>query len=383
MLGMHFMDDVPFRKVYIHALVRDEHGQKMSKSKGNVIDPLELVDKYGADALRFTLVAMEAQGRDIKLSESRVEGYRNFATKLWNVARFCETNECLPSPSYVPAACSMTLNRWIVGELAKTADQVTAALEAYRFNEAANSIYQFTWGIFCDWYVELSKPALLGSDEGTKTETRATAAWVLDQVLHLLHPIMPFVTEELWSRTGERQGAMLINGPWPTFDASLEDSAAAEEIDWVIRLISAVRAVRVEMNVPGGAKVPLVLRDASDQTKERMQRHHDIISRLARLERFELLDGEMPKGAVQIVIDEATAAMPLADAIDIDQERARLQKEIGKLEQDVEKIDKKLSNEKFLSRAPDHVVEEQRQRRMDAVAARTGVEAALSRLEQL
>jgi len=383
MLGMHFMDDVPFRKVYIHALVRDEHGQKMSKSKGNVIDPLELVDKYGADALRFTLVAMEAQGRDIKLSESRVEGYRNFATKLWNVARFCETNGCVPCAEYKPGACSMTLNKWIVGEVAKTAGQVTAALEAYRFNEAANSIYQFTWGIFCDWYVELSKPALLGNDDAAKTETQETAAWVLDQVLNLLHPIMPFVTEELWSRTGERQGAMLINGPWPTFDSSLENPAAAEEIDWVIRLISAVRAVRVEMNVPGAAKVPLVLRDASDQTRERMRRHHDIVSRLARLERFELLDGEMPKGAVQIVIDEATAAMPLADAIDIDQERARLQKEIGKLDEDVEKIDKKLSNEKFLSRAPDHVVVEQRQRRVDAVAARTGVEAALSRLEQL
>ena len=322
--------------------------------------------------MRFTLVAMEAQGRDIKLSESRVEGYRNFATKLWNVARFCETNGCEPCIGYEPRACSMTLNRWVVGELAKTVNQVTMALEAYRFNEAANSIYQFTWGIFCDWYVELSKPALLGNDDAAKTETQATAAWVLDQVLHLLHPIMPFVTEELWSRTGEREGAMLITSPWPTFDFSLEDPAAAEEIDWVIRLISAVRAVRVEMNVPGGAKVPLVLRDASDQTKERMQRHHDIISRLARLERFELLDGEMPEGAVQLVIDEATAAMPLADAIDIGQERARLQKEIGKLDQDVEKIDKKLSNEKFLSRAPDHVVEEQRQRRVDAVAVRTG-----------
>ena len=257
MLGMHFMGDVPFRTVYIHALVRDEKGQKMSKSKGNVIDPLALIDEYGADALRFTLAAMEAQGRDIKLAESRVAGYRNFATKLWNAARFCEANGCAPDPGFDPATCRDRVNRWIVGEAAAAARAVTDALDAYRFDAAAGAVYHFTWDVFCDWYLEFSKPVLAGADGPAKDETRATCAWVLDTILGLLHPFMPFVTEELWGRIDEAREGTLITAPWPAPDEGIGDADAAREMDWVVRLVTAVRAVRAEMNVPAGARIAL------------------------------------------------------------------------------------------------------------------------------
>ena len=256
MMGLHFMKEVPFETVYIHALVRDEKGQKMSKSKGNVMDPLELIDRYGADALRFTLAAMAAQGRDIKLSPQRVEGYRNFATKLWNAARFAEMNECVRQPDFDPADVKETLNRWIAGETERAARAVTAAIEGYRFNEAAGAVYEFVWGVFCDWYLELIKPILTGEDEAAKAETRATAAWVLDQILKLLHPFMPFITEELWAHMvehGVKRRALLALSEWPQY-SGLESREADEEIGWVVRVVSEIRSVRTEMNVPAGPR---------------------------------------------------------------------------------------------------------------------------------
>lgn len=381
MMGLHFMDEVPFPTVYIHALVRDEKGQKMSKSKGNVIDPLEMADEVGVDALRFTLAAMAAQGRDIKLSMSRVEGYRNFATKLWNAARFSQMNECVRVEGFDPAKVEHTINRWITGEASRTAEAVVQGLEAHRYNEAANALYRFVWNIFCDWHLELTKPILNGNDETAIAETRATTAWVLDQILLLLHPFMPFITEELWARLAEhgpQRESMLAVASWPDL-SGLGDGAAAEEIAWVIDLVTNVRSVRVEMNVAPGAKIPLVLVGANKVTSERAERHEDTIMRLARLESF-ALSGDVPKDAVQTVLGEATIALPLAGMIDVAEESERLKREIEKAELEIKKIDGKLSNEKFTSRAPAEVVEEQRTRKAEAEDTVQRLEAALKRL---
>ncbi len=384
MMGLHFMKDVPFRTVYIHALVRDERGQKMSKSKGNIIDPLELVDEYGTDALRFTLTALAAQGRDIKLARNRVEGYRNFATKLWNAARYCQKNQCLTSPDFAPTGLGQTVNRWIVTELLQAAERVSAAVDAFKFNEAANALYQFTWGSFCDWYLEFTKPILNGGDEAAKAETRATTAWVLDQVLILLHPMMPYITEELWEQLSpggiEARPGRLITTRWPAYDRSLTDAEAGAELDWVVRLISGVRTVRSEMNVPAASQVPLLIRDAGPVTAGRLATHRDLILRLARLSSVEIRDGAAPHGSVQTVLDEATLILPLAGIIDLDQERARLTKEIARLEGEVVKVDKKLGNAEFVAKAPDEVVEENRERRAEAVAAVAKLKAALAML---
>ncbi|NND50734.1 MAG: class I tRNA ligase family protein, partial [Rhizobiales bacterium] len=386
MMGLHFMKDgegrpeVPFHTVYIHALVRDEKGQKMSKSKGNVIDPLELVDQYGADALRFTLAAMAAQGRDIKLSGGRVEGYRNFATKLWNAARFTEMNGCVRVAGFDPSGLDQTVNRWIAGEVARTTSAVTQAIESYRFNEAAGAIYHFLWHVYCDWYLELIKPALANDDE-TAAEARATAAWALDEALKLLHPFMPFITEELWDRLGENGPArdtLLITAAWPQGGETL-DAAADAEINWLISLVSGIRSVRAEMNVPASAKLPVVFRDASNDTQARLARHQDIIERLARLAGITHAD-EVPEGAVQMVHGEATVALPLADLIDLDEEKARLARELAKIDGEIKKIDGKLGNDNFISRAPAHVIEEQRERRIDADSQRERLENALERL---
>ena len=381
MMGLHVMEEVPFRDVYIHALVRDEKGQKMSKSKGNVIDPLELIDAYGADALRFTLSAMAAQGRDIKLSASRVEGYRNFATKLWNAARFAEINGCAPVKGFDPASAKQTINRWIAGESDRALASVTEALEAYRFNEAAGAIYSFIWHVFCDWYLELSKPILTGSDQAGAAETRAVTSWVLDRALKLLHPFMPFVTEELWKTLageGGRRENLLILAPWPKHQG-LENPDADAEIGWMIRLISEVRSVRSEMNVPAGARVPLVISGASDETTAQAKRHEKTILRLGRIETISF--GKAPPGAVQIVLDEATLALPLAGIIDVAAESKRLKREIDKVGSEIRQLDAKLANEKFVARAPEHVVEEQRERRADAEATAAKLAQALKRLE--
>jgi valyl-tRNA synthetase len=376
------MEEVPFRDVYIHALVRDEKGQKMSKSKGNVIDPLELIDSYGADALRFTLAAMAAQGRDIKLSGARVEGYRNFATKLWNAARFAQINDCVPQADFDPGAARITVNRWIAGEAERATAAVTEALEAFRFNEAAGTIYHFIWHIYCDWYLELIKPILMGEDDAAKAETRAMAAYVLDRALQLLHPFMPFVTEELWAERmpeGERRDSLLMLSEWPTH-RGLQNAEADAEISWVIRFVTEVRSVRAEMNVPAGAKVPLVIVGAAEATKARVAAHEETLKRLARIDTIDFT-GAPPTGSVQIVLDESVLALPLTGVIDIGAESERLKREIDKVGSEIEQLTAKLANEKFVSRAPEHVVEEQRERKSEAEAIAVKLEQALKRLE--
>ncbi|MDG3443648.1 valine--tRNA ligase [Nitrospirillum amazonense] len=381
MMGIHFMGDVPFRTIYIHALVRDEKGQKMSKSKGNVIDPLDLIDQYGCDALRFTLTAMAAQGRDIKLATSRVEGYRNFATKLWNAARYAQMNQVAPVPGFAPTGLTQTVNRWIVGAVADCAAQVTEALEGYRFNDAANALYHFAWGSFCDWYLEFTKPILNGEDEAAKAETRAVTAWVLDQILHLLHPIMPFLTEELWEKLGEgQQRGDLITAAWPQYPAAYKDAGALAEMDWVVRFISTIRTIRSEMNVPPSAQLPLLVKGAGAETAARLGTHRDLVLKLARLSDITLTEEAPATGAVQAVVDEATLVLPLADFIDLAKEKARLAKEIQKLEGEIAKVDAKLGNPNFVDKAPPEVIEEQRERRAEADSTRAKLAEALSRL---
>ena len=384
MMGIHFMKDVPFRKVYIHALVRDEKGQKMSKSKGNIIDPLELIDKYGTDALRFTLTAMAAQGRDIRLSEQRVEGYRNFTTKLWNAARYCEMNECRPMSDFRPGALTQTVNRWIVGELFETSRRVAKALDQYRFNEAANAVYQFAWGTFCDWYIEFTKPLLLGQDEMIKAETRVTTGWVMDQLLLLLNPVMPFLTEELHAHLSGKDGSnkddWFLTAHWPEYDGRVSDPKAMAEMAWVVRLITAVRSVRSDLNVPVAAKINLLIKGASDLTRHRAAAHGDIIRRLARLESVDFTD-KAPKGAVQAVLDEATIILPVADVINVDQERQRLRKEIERLSSDIQKIQQKLANESFVAKAPPEIVDEQKERMVEAENVKTKLAQALMHLD--
>ncbi|KAA0583223.1 valine--tRNA ligase [Azospirillum sp. B21] len=380
MMGLHFMKDVPFRTVYIHALVRDEKGQKMSKSKGNVIDPLEIIDQYGTDALRFTLSAMAAQGRDIKLAVNRVEGYRNFATKLWNAARYCQMNGCEPVAGYKPVGLTQTVNRWIVGALADAAKKVAESIDAYKFNEAAGAAYQFTWGTFCDWYMEFTKPILAGSDEAAKAETRATTAWVLDQILHILHPLMPFITEELWEQLSPARANRLISAEWPEFAADMVDPAARDEMDWVVRLITSVRSMRSEMNVPPAAQIELKLKDPNAVSLQRLDTHRDLILRMARLSSVEPLQGDFPKSSVQAVLDETTLVLPLEGIVDLDKEKARLSKEIDKLAGEIKKIDAKLSNEQFVAKAPEEVIEEQRDRREAADQARDKLQKALEML---
>ncbi|MET4295385.1 valyl-tRNA synthetase [Bradyrhizobium sp. LB8.2] len=412
MMGLHFMKEVPFSTIYIHALVRDEKGAKMSKSKGNVIDPLNLIDEYGADALRFTLAAMAAQGRDIKLATSRVEGYRNFATKLWNASRFAEMNHCAVPEGFEPAKVKETLNRWIAHESAHTTREVTEAIEAYRFNDAAGSIYRFVWNVYCDWYVELAKPVLLGPDSPAKAETRAMVAWARDEILKLLHPFMPFITEELWEVTAKRDGLLAL-APWPLkpsaptpeqlamlaattgptdalvspawvlpiFDhADFTDPAAEAEIGWVIDLVTQIRSVRAEMNIAPATLTALVLAGASTETMDRAPRWSDVIKRMARLSDISFAD-HAPDGAVQLLVRGEVAALPLKGVIDVAAERTRLDKEIAKADADIKRAESKLANEKFVANAAEEVVEEEREKREAALARRAKLLEALERLK--
>ncbi len=381
MMGLHFMKEVPFRTAYIHALVRDEKGAKMSKSKGNIIDPLALIDEYSADSLRFTLAAMAAQGRDIKLSKSRVEGYRNFATKLWNAARFTQMNECVRVKDFDPHQATETINRWIAGEAEKVLREVTTGIENHRYNEAAGAIYRFTWNVFCDWYLELTKPILNGTDEVLKAETRAMTAYILDQILKMLHPFMPFITEELWGRMaehGEPRETDLILASWPDL-SGLIDAQAEAEIDWLIRMVTEIRSVRSELHVPAGARIPVVIIGANATTHDRVERYEPTLKRMAGLASI-IFEDEPPQNAVQLVLDESIVALQLEGVIDIDQELNRLRKEIDKWEAEIAKLDKKLANEQFISRAPAYVVEEQRERRAEAKALQDRLRAALIRL---
>ncbi|MCK4946489.1 MAG: valine--tRNA ligase [Alphaproteobacteria bacterium] len=385
MMGLHFMDDVPFRKVYIHALVRDEKGQKMSKSKGNVVDPLELIDTYGTDALRFTLTSLAAQGRDVKISPARVETNRNFTTKLWNAARFCEMNGCVLTTDYRPEENKHILNKWIVSELVLLSRKVSESLDAFRFNDAASHLYHFTWGTFCDWYIEFTKPLLSGSDESVKKEVRETTGWVLDQLLLLLNPVMPFLTEELHAHLLGKEAVekddWLQMKTWPEFDDKIIDKTASDEMNWVVRLISGIRSVRSDMNVPAAAQIKMLLKGASEVNRERLKVYNDIIRRLARLESAEVSEEVPQNGAIQIVLDEANIILPIADVIDIDQERTRLEKEIEKVTKNIEKINKMLSNPNFLAKAPEEVIEEQREtmRNAENVCQKLGL--ALKQIE--
>ena len=383
MQGIHFTGEVPFKRVFINALVRDASGAKMSKSKGNVLDPLEIVDEFGADALRFTLTAMSGQARDIKLSRQRIEGYRNFGTKLWNASRFCQMNGCARAEGFDPAAVKAPLNRWIVGETQRTAAAVTAALDGCGFDETANGLYRFIWNQFCDWYVELAKPLLTGADEAAKAETQATAAWVLDVILKLLHPVMPFITEELWQSTADlgaaRAEAQLMTARWPDLPASLVDAAADAEIGLIIDTITEGRSVRQGLNVPLSAQPPLLVVEASADQRRVLTDSAALVARLLRVSDVQFVD-TAPAGSIPYVVDGATLALPVAEFIDIAAERARLTKEVGALSADIEKTGKKLANADFIARAPEEVVEENRERLADAEAAKAKLEAALSRL---
>ena len=381
MMGLHFMGDVPFRTVYIHGLVRDERGQKMSKSRGNVIDPLELIDTYGADALRFTICALTGPGRDVKLSAARVQDYRGFVTKLWNAARFCEMNEVAVDGAFDPARVTLPLSRWILDAAATTVREATVALEAYRVDEYAAVGYRFVWNTFCDWFLEFAKPALAaGAPAEAAAEIRATAAHVLGIILRLLHPVMPFVTEELWDRFGYGEAFSLIRAPWPDLEPMPDAAAARTELDWVVRLIGLVRSVRTEMNVPPATLAPILLRDASPETLRRAARWMEAIQRLARASEVRTLDGALPQGAAQAVLDEATLVLPLAGLIDLAAERTRLAKERDKAVSEARKVAQKLDNADFVRRAPDEVVQENRQRLSGYQAEAARLEAALGRL---
>lgn len=380
MMGLHFMKEEPFHTVYVHALVRDKNGAKMSKSKGNVIDPLELIDEYGADALRFTLAIMAAQGRDVKLDPARVAGYRNFGTKLWNATRFGEMNGVARNPDFVPEDAKLTVNRWILTELTRASGAVTEGITSYRFNEASAAAYRFVWNLFCDWYVELLKPVFMGEDEAAKAESRATMAYVLDEIYKLLHPMMPFMTEELWQQTaadGTSRDTLLCHADWPTPD--FEDSEAAAEINWLVDLVSGIRSVRSEMNVPPSATAPLVMIGANAATRERTARHQPAIQRLARVGEVGF-DTAAPKGSAQIVIGEATACLPLGSLIDLKAEEARLSKELAKNADEIARIEKKLANPNFVAKAAPEVVDAEREKQAELAEARSKLNTALARV---
>ena len=382
MMGINEMGKVPFETVYVHALVRDENGKKMSKSLGNVLDPLELIDEFGADAVRFTLTAMAAMGRDLKLSTSRIQGYRNFGTKLWNAARFAEMKECKPVEGFDPTSVEQTVNKWIVGETARVREAVDDSLRQYRFNDAANSLYSFVWGKVCDWYVELAKPLFQGDDAAAKSETQATMAWAIDQCLILLHPIMPFITEQLWSDIADRP-KMLVHTDWPDYTAAdYVDAAADREMNWTISLIEQIRSVRSEMRVNAGAKIPMVQLDLDDAGKQALDNNLAMVMKLARIEELTAADSA-PKGSVTLPVEGGAFCLPLADVIDIESEKARLDKAIGKIEKEVGGIKGKLANEKFVANAPEHVVAENRERLVSAGEELEKLNAALERVSNL
>jgi valyl-tRNA synthetase len=409
MMGLHFMKEAPFSTVYIHRLVRDEKGAKMSKSKGNVIDPLGVIDEYGADALRFALTREAAQGHDIRLSPHLVETNRNFATKLWNACRFAEMNACAKPDDFDPTKATQTLNRWIVHETAHATREATEAIEACRFNDAANAIYRFVWNVYCDWYLELAKPVLLGEAGAAKAETTAMVAWARDEILKLLHPFMPFITEELWAVTAPRDGLLAL-APWSikqrllspeqlvlmsntaandpllpplllAFDAAdFSDPAAEAEIGWVVDLVTAIRSVRAEMNIPPATLMPLIMVRCREEARARVERWSDAIKRLARVGDI-AFDDQTPAGAIQLLVRDEVAALPLKGVIDLSVEKARLLKEVSKAEADIKRVDAKLSNDKFVANAPEEIVEEEKEKRDAAVARKQKNEAALRWLE--
>ena len=382
MMGLHLTDRAPFETVYLHTLVRDASGAKMSKSKGNVVDPLELIDQVGADVLRFTLCALAVQGRDIKLSTDRVQGYRNFATKLWYAARFAELNGCRLDPAFDPRSATGAINRWALTEAARAVDEVTGALEAFRFNDAAAAAYRFVWNIFCDWYLELAKPVLQGEgvDPAIRAETQASVAFLIDQVAKLLHPFMPFLTEELWAIKGADlpERGLLTLAAWPDL-GGLADAAAEAEVGFVVDLVSQIRSARSETNVPAGAQIPLVMVGAAPEIRARAEAWRDTLLRLARLSEITFAETP-PKNSVQLLVRGSVAALPLEGVVDLAAEVARLRKEQGKAQGEIKKIDAKLGNADFVARAPEEIIEENRERRESESARLAKIEEALVRL---
>ena len=360
MMGLHFMKEVPFQTVYIHALVRDEKGQKMSKSKGNVLDPLDLIGKYGSDALRFTLAAMAAQGRDIKLAEGRIEGYRNFATKLWNAARFAQLNSCSYEPAFQPNLVVSTVNKWIISETVQMVRNIEIAIESYRFNDAANLIYQFTWATFCDWYLEFTKPLLANSENVLLKETRETTSWVLKQIINSLNPLMPYITEELWEQF--EFGELLINEDWPTFDDNLIAPDATKEISWVIALINEIRSTRSAANINVKSKVQVLMKKFDKERISYVEANEELIIRLGNLESLKSTMDDFPKGTIQSVVEGNLFGLVIAEDIDFDSEKVRISKDLIKIKEEMAKFESKLSNEKFLEKAPEKVIQETRNR---------------------
>ncbi len=379
MMSMYMMKRVPFKKCYIHGLVRDEQGRKMSKSKGNTVDPMDTIEKYGADALRFFMAAMETQGRDINMSENRIAGYRNFATKLWNAARFGEMNEVSLPKDFDETKVKSAVNKWIIAKAKQATKEVTDNLNAFRFSDAANAVYQFVWGSFCDWYIEMIKPILYGNNEEEKQETKASFAWVLKRILVILHPFMPFITTELWNNLVKEETG-LIKYPWP--QAEEIDTAALNDIDWVIDFITAIRSLRAEMNLPAGAKLNVYLKDANTASCKNMETFRQIICSLARLEKLESFgkDAEISKDMVQSVFKEASILLPLKGVVDFAAEKERLQKELEGLNKNLEGYAKKLGNANFVERAPAAVVEEEKRRQAEALESKAKIEAALERI---
>lgn len=384
MMGQHFMGEVPFKRVIINGLVRDEKGQKMSKSKGNVIDPLGIIDELGADPLRFTMAILSGT-RDIKLSKQRIEGYRNFGTKLWNAARFSQMNEAKRVEGFDPATVEQTINRWIRGELTRAERAVSEAIEGGRFDDAASGLYRFVWNVFCDWYLELAKPVFNGADEAAKAETRAMTAWTIDQMLKLLHPVMPFITEELWAELGKEGPAresLLIGAEWPVLPDAFIDASAEAEIGWLVDLVGEIRALRAEMNVPPSAKPPLAFVAPDAVTAERIARHRDLLLTLGRVSEITSVEAA-PARAVTFVSGSTTAALSLAGIIDPTAERARLEKEIAVFDSDIGHVNKKLGNPNFVSRAAPEVVDEQRAKLAEAEEGKVKLQAALARLDAM
>ena len=377
MMGLHFMGDVPFRTVYIHGLVRDERGQKMSKSKGNVIDPLNLIEAYGTDALRYSVAAAAGQGRDVKLGAKIVEANRGFITKLWNAARFCEMNECKPNPAFKPEEAKLPLSRWILDAANRAIREAGAALDAFRPNDYAAACYRFAWGDFCDWFLEFAKPGFAGGDAG---EIRDVAAYVLGILLRLMHPLTPFVTEALWDHFGYGAEGSLILAPWPEPVAVSDAAAAVAEVAWVVDLISEVRTVRSEMNVPPSIKSPILLQDAAAESLARGQKWFEAISRMARGSEFGPLNGDVPRGSAQAVLGEATIVLPLAEIIDLDAERVRLAGARAKAAAELEKVRAKLANEDFVKRAPEAILDEHRERQEAFTSEVHRLDAALQRI---
>ncbi len=380
MMGLHFMGDVPFRTVHIHGLVRDEHGKKMSKTAGNVVDPLALIEKYGTDALRFTILAAAGPGRNVKLGAARVESQRSFVTKLWNAGRFCDFHHIAPDPDFSPSMATLPLTRWLLSSANDAIAEATAALEAMRFDDYADACYRFTWHVFCDWFLELAKPVLEKPDSAEAREVRATAAHGLGIILKLLHPAMPFVTEEIWDKFAYDVPGSLIRTAWPEPAPVPGAAEARAELDWLVRLVGQVRAVRAEMNVPPSQRAPVLLKDATSENLARGQRWAEAIARMARASEFGALVGEVPRGAVQMALDEATIVVPLADVIDLAVERSRLQKERARAAGEAEKLARKLDNADFVARAPDEVVEENRERLAASLAEAARIDAALLRI---